>query len=114
MDEIPYGLYILAGRTPVPTKDVRAWGKWFNETDHRVAKTVLGSGVFVSTVFLGSDHSWKPGSQPILFETMVFDESKGLGNMCLEDYTRRYATWEEAEVGHSEVVEEVKLATKTE
>lgn len=52
--------------------------------------------VQVSTVFLGVSIA--------LFETMVF----GNGSYELDNYSRRYATWNEAEVGHKEVVDMVK------
>lgn len=118
--EMPYVVYILDGHIPVPTDNITEWGEWFNGTDRHVATTTLESGVFVSTVFLGVDHSWVENGPPILFETMVFDPRKPRLDQWLEDYTRRYATWEEAEAGHKEVVEEVLVAegrsneTKTE
>ena len=46
----------------------------------------------VSTVFLGINHNWGEGP-PILFETMIF------GGEHDEDRWR-YATWDEAIVGH--------------
>lgn len=56
----------------------------------------------VSTVFLAFGH----GLSPLWFETMVFDTSNG--GATLDDYTRRYATWDEAVAGHAQVVEEVR------
>jgi hypothetical protein len=119
--EMPYYMYTLDGHTPVPAEEVKTWSKWFDEADRRVAKTILEGGVFVSTVFLGVDHSWGGFGPPILFETMVFDPGKPELEQCLEDYTRRYTTWEEAEAGHRETVKqleggeatEVKLAGQT-
>jgi hypothetical protein len=49
--------------------------------------------VSVSTVFLGWDHSFGSNSEPILFETMVFE---GVYN----EYQVRYHTYDEAEQGH--------------
>ncbi len=95
--------YILDGKTPVPVDDVLVWARWFEgdrTADHRVvARDDIGT-VLVSTVFLGIDHAWFDGP-PVLFETLVFGWS---GEM------RRYATWEEAEVGHAEVVADVRAA----
>jgi hypothetical protein len=102
---VPYHLYILDGHTPVPTADVYSWGKWFEEHNRHVDLTKLESGVCVSTVFLGLNHAWWPDATPLLFETMVFDPSKPRLEQWLEEYTRRYTTWEEAETGHKEVVE---------
>jgi hypothetical protein len=100
----PYTFYILDHHTPVPTEDVIAWGKWFEGADRHVAYTTLGSGVFISTVFVGLDQAWWSSGPPLFFETMVFDPSKPRFEQWLEEYTRRYTTWEEAEAGHTEVV----------
>ena len=62
----------------------------------------------VSTVFLGIDHGW--GDKPRWFETMIFGDrdvmwSLGGRNRLLRttlDYQQRYATWQEAEIGHRE------------
>jgi hypothetical protein len=113
-DEVISCLYILRGHVPVPTDDVDIWNKWFEETDRRVAKTTLKGGVFVSTVFLGVDHSFGEGSPPILFETMVFDPRRPKFDQALDEYTRRYVTWEEAEAGHKEVVTQVEEVLQSE
>lgn len=60
--------------------------------------------VRVSTVFLGIDHGLME-PEPILFETMVFGGK-------LDDYTVRYTTWHEAEVGHKVIVDMVKEAER--
>jgi len=79
---------------PVPTQDIAAWAR----QDRRVALTVVGD-YRVSTVFLGLDHGW--GETPQWFETMVF----GLGSARAQsDGTWRYATWEEALIGHDVAV----------
>lgn len=52
------------------------------------------AGIRVSTVFLGVDHNFfGDGRRPIVFETMIFGGPH-------DGYQERYATWEEAEVGH--------------
>jgi hypothetical protein len=64
----------------------------------RVARTELGDGRAVSTVFLGLDHWWMDmGSDfPVhVFETMVVPDCDDLW---------RYSTWDEAVAGHDEVV----------
>jgi hypothetical protein len=93
------GLYILVGperRTPARCDDLIAWAEWLETADRHVADT--RHELFrVSTVFLGVDHRFDRGP-PILFETMVFlaaDESID----CV-----RYATWEDAEIGHKAMV----------
>ena len=89
--------YILEGKNPKPIEDVVEWGRWFETADRRVAETVLPDGVRISTVFLGLDHSLSSG-KPILFETMIFGGEHN-------EYQERYATWEEAEIGHRQAVE---------
>jgi len=59
-------------------------------------------GVKVSTVFLGLDHNYEQIGPPIVFETMVFG-----GPLDREQI--RYATADEALVGHEAMVERVAL-----
>ena len=92
--------YTLEGKTPEPADDVLEWARWFETADRHVAKLQLPDGVEVSTVFLGLDHNFAGGT-PILFETMVFG---GTSN----GYQERYATWEEAEIGHARIVKELE------
>lgn len=94
--------YPAFGKTPKPIDDVLEWGKWFETANRRVAEANVGN-VCISTVFLGLDHNWGPG-EPILFETMVFGGH-------FDGQQRRYATWEEAERGHAEMVRMVKEET---
>jgi hypothetical protein len=77
------------------------WGRFFQSADRRVASDEVGSAR-ISTVFLGLDHSFGDGP-PLLFETMVFEGE-------LDGECERYSTWEEAEAGHSAMVERVKAA----
>ena len=104
------GNYVLDrdGRTPILEEDMLAWAKWFEEAgeSRRVARTEIGSVGFVSTVFLGLDHSFGEG-RPVLFETMSFigDES--------EDYFDRYCTWDEAEAGHARIVRKALALIET-
>ena len=93
--------YILEGKEPKAIDDVLEWGRWFEAADRHVAQTVLRSGVRVSTVFLGLDHSFGGGT-PALFETMIFG---GRHN----EYQERYATWEEAEEGHEQAVKLARI-----
>ena len=97
--------YILKGHRPVIEKDLLKWGRWFETANRHVGDNAIGE-VRVSTVFLGLDHSFSFGrNKPILFETMIFG---GRYN----DFQKRYATWEEAEVGHRKAVALVKKSLK--
>ncbi len=88
-------LYILKGRIPIPTEDAEEWGKWFETADRQIAVDEL-DGVRVSTVFLGIEHY-----EGCLFETMVFGGP-------LDQNQQRYRTYDEAEIGHQEIVAQVQ------
>ena len=68
----------------------------------RVALDEFPDGQEVSTVFLGLDHGWMPGTGPLLFETMIFPDGG-----C-----SRCATWAQAEAMHAAAVAEVTAATQ--
>ena len=109
-------LYILVkderSRFPQPKKmeDFDSSSNEFLDSldkNRRVALTSLNNNVTVSTVFLGADHDYSSLGPPLLFETMVFT-SEGCGNP-IDDITRRYSSWEDAEKGHYEIVRLLKL-----
>lgn len=55
--------------------------------------------LFVSTVFLGLDHSFPTGTgTPILFETMIFGGP-------YDQYQERYTTYQDALEGHKRALE---------
>lgn len=83
----------------IATHDMMEWTQWFKEGNIRVELTKLFD-CSISTVFLSIDHSFG-GDIPILFETMIFGGP-------LNDYQDRYATWEEAVIGHNEAVQLAK------
>lgn len=97
------GLYILEGKKPVPTWDLNAWGKFMESPERIIAQENIGD-VFISTVFLGIDHSFKFDQEesPVLFESMVF------GGNELNGTITRYHTYSEAKKGHHELVELVR------
>ncbi len=89
--------YILdENGNPKPVPDVITWAMWFESNDREVAYTEKEDGVFISTVFLGIDHSFG-GDKPLLFETMIFGGDN-------DGYQDRYATKEEALAGHEEAL----------
>ena len=90
---------------------VREWSRLHNDPEYsRVDETEL-DGIWISTVWLGFDHSFGLGGPRQIFETMVFDRHNqprpGLQEMG--EFDRRYSTEEEAEQGHLEVVQELKV-----
>jgi hypothetical protein len=81
---------------PQACNDLATWASWFETADRVVAQDDIG-GSMVSTIFLGLDHSFDEGAQPILYETIVFGGK-------LDDEQERYSTREEAEAGHKRMV----------
>jgi hypothetical protein len=92
--------YTLDGKTPVPTNDVNAWNEFFENKDARPVAETRTCGVCVSTVFLGLDHGFGDGP-PQIFQTIIFGGR-------YDQYSWRYATWDEAEAGHAEAVRMVQ------
>lgn len=92
-------------RTPVRT-DMAGYLDWcLAEGDERVSAQIaleeIGD-IRISTVFMSATiingNDWMARTP---FETMAFEKGRNMG------MTRKYATFEEAEVGHQEVVAEV-------
>lgn len=104
--------YILANRVPVPV-ELQKFVRWLDSEpfDRRVALTEL-EHCCVSTVFLGVDHNHFKIGPPILFETMAFLDVGHPGDPGerLSAVFRRYSTWQEAEAGHAQCVEDVRRA----
>lgn len=90
--------YILKDKKAVECIDLIEWDQNFELASRIVGKDFFGK-VEVSTVFLGLDYSFHH-EVPLLFETMVFGGK-------LDREQRRYTTWEEAELGHKEILEKV-------
>lgn len=89
--------------------DLGTWAALFEVPEYkRVRETVLPDGTWVSTVWLGLDHSfWPDDPRPLIFETMVFARQGGrLGDgFSFHDLdTDRYSTEEEAIAGHGLMV----------
>jgi len=92
--------YILDGdKTPRLATSIE-WAEWMMiNAARRVREDTVGD-VYVSTVFVGIDHSFGRG-EPLLFETMIFDgPHDGECNRC--------STWEDAEEMHAAAVARVK------
>lgn len=100
--------WILVNGEPVLEPDLIKWAKWYETRDRVLAQTNTKTGMMVSTVFLGLDHSFGAG-EPILWETLVF---KGDEHPEYDQSTRwrdvdgrRYASRDAALKGHEEFVE---------
>lgn len=106
------GYYILGGEdghTPIHVDDTLEWAKWFEESNgKRIVKQENIGGFFISTVFLGLDHSHRrllyPNARPEIFETMTFT-----GPDCKEDLAcERCSTWAEAEAQHKRMADAIR------
>jgi hypothetical protein len=94
--------YLDENKNAIPTKSAIEWGQRFKRQDRVVKQSKLPGARYLSTVFLGIDHSYG-GNKPLLFESMLFP-----GNDL-----RRYSTWAEALAGHEEWRQElIKPKTK--
>lgn len=88
--------YILTSdKLAIPCADVMTWATFFENVDNRRVGSDTIDENWVSTVFLGLDHSFGRGD-PLLFETMVFTAGE-TGAMD------RYRTWAEAAAGHERI-----------
>jgi hypothetical protein len=93
--------YKLVDKIAVPCKDAIEAAQAFEDSNRVVKQTYLKpTPYWVSTVFLGLDHNHGEGP-PLVFETMVFkgDDFSELAGL-------RYSTWDEAVLGHWDMVEE--------
>lgn len=72
-------------------------------SNRTVARTVVDSHVTVSTVFVGLDLGGDP-DRPMLFETEIMES----GVASSDSRHVRYATWDEAELGHVQIVRECR------
>ena len=108
-------LYRLEGKKAVRVTGEPGSEEWLDAAsrlgsgDNRVAqdfvdgvRDALGTEIeiHVSTVFIGINHNFTGEGPPLVFETMVFGGA-------FDHQQRRYATWEEAEWGHVEILTEV-------
>lgn len=84
--------------------DLLEWAGLFEDKGYRILRhTHLPSGVMVSTVWLGIDHSFLSGERPVIFETMVFpDPRKRHDSDDLACW--RYTTEANARAGHERMM----------
>ena len=92
----------------MPKTDMADWGAWMEaamQNKRRIVQQDQIGEFFISTVFLGIDHSFGFGGPPILFETMIFPKDSNE-----ETYQERYTTWDDALKRHRELVAEFSAA----
>lgn len=86
---------------PVEEPDIVKWAEWSRKADRHVAKDQIDD-VRVSTVFLGSDHSFG-GGRPMLYETMIFGGEN-------DGFQERYSNAVAALAGHDQAVASVRAS----
>jgi len=103
--------YILIDKKVILEPDLMKWGRWMEDAKRHVGNDELSDGTWISTVFLGLDHSFGNVGLPLVFETMVFPD--GHNKPMAESEMWRYYTYKEAEAGHAKAVKKYeKLITK--
>jgi hypothetical protein len=90
--------YILDNNNNPIAKPTLEAVKWVEDNNHRrVVKQEHIGDIFISTVFLGLDHSWN-SDIPVLWETMIFGGEH-------DQYQERYTSHEDALEGHEKALE---------
>ena len=98
-----FRLYVLKCETiPVEAEDIMEWRDFFDSDTDRIVKREYVGDVFISTVFLGVDHSGTLDGPPILFETKIFGGD-------YDGLIERYSTFEEAKAGHKRIKKSLKV-----
>lgn len=95
--------YILNSDGTLTTAELLVWAEWFETADRNIALDILPDGTRISTVFLGIDHRFGSAGPPLLFETMIFGGPH-------DQHQDRYATRDEALMGHALAVKLAKAA----
>lgn len=91
--------------------DLWAWSRLGMDPSYkRVAEDQVGP-YYVSTIWLGLDHSFMRTPRPIIFETMVFATSAAAEGLGPDMDMQRYATEAEARQGHADMVTLIRATT---
>lgn len=100
----PFKLYVLdADNHVVEVHDFATWGRFMEDQRRHIGWTQITSECHVSTVFIGIDHGLFRKGPPILFETMIFGGP-------LDEQQWRYASYDDAEIGHRMAVAKAREA----
>lgn len=94
--------YLLdENKKPYKATSLREALKIYENPDMKITKQDYIGDVFVSTVFLGIDHSYEKKGDPVLWETMIFGGKH-------DEYQERYTSHEDALAGHQRAIDLVK------
>lgn len=91
--------YILDNNNkPIRSTSITEAADWMeNNPQRKVVKQEHIGDVYISTVFLGLDHSWN-SDIPVLWETMIFGGE-------YDQYQDRYTSYKDALEGHKKALE---------
>lgn len=93
--------YILTANNQPVAVSITEAAQWMEDNPERKAvKQDHIDDKFVSTVFLGLDHSWN-NKEVILWETMIFGGEH-------DQYQERYSSYEDALEGHQKAINFIK------
>jgi hypothetical protein len=103
---------ILDERHNVIPTDIYEYVQFYELVAKRTVARTRVSGLEVSTEFLGLNHAYFLGPEPLWFETMVFadptraipPEVAALLSQWRSSQLKRYSTWAQAEEGHAQMV----------
>lgn len=98
--------YILNEAHEVVPAPLLEWAAFFEDYSKRRVRLTRVGPYFVSTVFLGLDHSFGQDGPPVVFETMVYIKTTERESEFL-DTQYRCSTWPEAIAQHESVISEV-------
>lgn len=82
------------------------WARKFEDRAYKIVKQENVGDIWISTVWLGMDHSFGEG-KPLIYETMAFPKKGDWNELGCE----RYSTLEEAQKGHEVIANKYKHET---
>ena len=85
--------------------DLTTWALLSQDLEYQVVRRTEVGETLVSTVWLGIDLSFGESNTPLIFETMVFCESK---DDPLDHMVKCHATEELAIAGHQRLVQQIQ------
>lgn len=106
----PFPSYVLGSKKWL--EQTNKIEKLLTDRKYKVVKQETVGKYWVSTVWLGIDHSFnwfkdEPNPKPLIFETMVFKVINGKKDYSGEEQVR-YVTEEQAKAGHKKMVKKYK------
>lgn len=125
-DEVVSRWYILNEQNvptlvqkPTVTEIFDVLEEWREQNQHRrcVGDDVINKNLRLATHFMAIDFSDKPGEgPPLVFESLWIETASEDTELMIpeEKKSRKYATWEQAEAGHREMLLEVLSNFKAE